>query len=291
MKKEYAFLLDTGSSWNLEKKEYEDIYVVPLLINEEDKNGTINSYYDGIDISREELYSKLDSDSIISTAQANKQIIIDRIKELLEKYEKIIFLPISMDLSGFWNTLKNIEPLFEGKLIILNSKSVGIDGNWVIEDIKKELENKKLSLSSESLNAWLEKRNKRVCGSLIVNNLDQLIKSGRLKKFKAVIAKLFKIKISIRFQGDLNYFSSDLNFPSALSKSLKEINDKNNFMTKGIKRISIMNDLRKKEDGDKLTKMVLTKVNVKDNDPSLLPGIILAHTGTDTFSILIEANE
>lgn len=291
MKKEYAFLLDTGSSWQLENKESEDIYVLPVIINEE-KDNNFYSFSDGIDITREELYKKLDEkNNKISTAQPNKQLVISKIDELLEKYEKLIILPISMDLSGFWQSLKNLEKLYNGKLIILNSKTMGIDGNWIIEDLRDKLNKKTISLNSDELNKWLETRYKRVCGTLIVNDLDQLTKGGRVKKTKALLAKAFRIKISIKFQGDLNYFSNDLSFEGAISKSLKEIDKNNHFMTKGIKRISIMNDLKRHDVGEKLKRMILLKTKKQFSEDSLLPGSIICHTGCDTFSILIESNE
>ncbi len=290
MKKQYAFIFDTASSWELLNKEHDDIYITPILINEE-KDGEFITYSDSVDITRDELNNKLDTGCNLSTAQPNKLLLQDKINSLLEQYEKILILPISIDLSGFWTTLKTMQKEYEDKLIVLNSRSIGIDGNWIIQELREKLADGSLTLDEAKINEWLENRYKRVCGTLTVNSLDQLIKGGRIKGAKAFFAKAFKIKVSIRFHGDLNCVSKDLSIQGAIAKSLKEIDDNNHFMTKGIKHISIMNDLKNQEVGQKLTEMILTKLKLSGHEPSLLPDSILMHVGTDTFSILIEANE
>ena len=61
-----AYLLDSGSNYQL--KDVNDCFIVPMVINVK-TNGSQNSYFDNVDITRNELESIINSDSQISTSQ------------------------------------------------------------------------------------------------------------------------------------------------------------------------------------------------------------------------------
>lgn len=285
---EVAFILDTGSYF--QTKTLKNVFVVPISIIVDSDNNT-KYYEDSIDITRKELEEFLDGSEHVSTSQPNIFKVEEKIKEILKSYKKIIFIPLSKHLSGFYNTLKNLkETKFQDSMILVDSESVGIDGTWIVEELSTLISENKIELTQESIDKCITERKKKVCGAVILADLNQLIKGGRLKGFKAIIAKTLKMKITIKFQGDLQFNSKDLNLEVAISKALKMIDAQNNYSKVGIKNITIMNDLKNKEYGEEIIKKILKILKINSYTPSLLPGCIISHVGTDTFSILIEAN-
>lgn len=283
-----AFILDTGSYFKT--KELDNVFVVPISIIINSKN-EISYYDDSIDISRTQLENFLDGDEQVSTAQPNIFKVEEKINEILKTYEKAIFIPLSKHLSGFYNSLKNLqETKFKDNLILLDSESVGVDGEWIVEELMQLIDENKIELSQEAISEYISNRKKRICGAVIIANINQLVKGGRLKGLKATIAKTLKMKLTIKFQGDLEFNSKDLNLEVAVSKALKMINSQNNFSKNGIKNISIMNDLKNKEYGEEIVQKILRILKIDSYTKSLLPGCIISHVGTDTFSILIESN-
>lgn len=283
-----AFFVDTGSYYS--NKKLDNVFVIPISIIVSDNN-EVKYYNDSLDIDRNELEKFLESSKQVSTSQPNIIQVEEKIKESLLGYDKVIFIPLSRHLSGFYNTLLNLKKNnFKDKLILLDSESVGIDGYWIIEELLVLIKEQKIEITQESLNNYVNKRKAKICGSVIVANINQLIKGGRLKGWKATVAKTLKMKLTIKFQGDLQFYSKDLNLDIAISKTLKMIDSENHFMTRGIKNISIMNDLKNKEFGNELISKILKLLKLDSYTPSLLPGCIISHVGTDTFSILIEAN-
>lgn len=284
-----AFVLDTGSYF--QTKTLKNIFVLPISIIITSKEGVIKDYDDSINISRKELEVFLDGDEQVSTAQPNIYKVQEKLEEIFKSFEKIIFIPLSKHLSGFYNTLKNLKQTkFNDNLILLDSESVGIDGEWIVDELSQLIQENKIELTQEAIDKYIDDRKKNICGSVIVASINQLIKGGRLRGLKATIAKTFKMKLTIKYQGDLQFHSKDLNLEAAISKAIKLIDSQNHFLTKGIKNISIMNDLKNKAYGEELVQKILKLLKIEKYTPSLLPGCIISHVGTDTFSILIESN-
>ena len=52
--------------------------------------------------------------------------------------------------------------------------------------------------SDEELIGLVKQRSQKIIGGVIVNNLDQLIAGGRVKKTKGIIAKALRLKLIVR---------------------------------------------------------------------------------------------
>ena len=286
--KKYCFILDTGSSYELVNGQ-DDTFVVPIQIIETRKKGVINTYQDGIDFFRPMILDAFENGYDLSTAQPNTELVKDLIDDCLKTYEKVIFIPLSKEISGFYNTLKNIEKS-EPNLIVVDSGNMGIGGNWIRDEIKNQINSNNLKIDSNSINEFVSKKRKKWCGALIVSNLSRLAKSGRISKFKALISNLLKLKILMQFDGKLSYHSKDMNIEVSVSKALKMIDDKINYSKNGINKITIMAEMVDDKINEKLVSFITKKLNIESYQVSLLPIPVKLFAGLNTFSIIIESN-
>lgn len=283
-----AFLLDTGSSYKINEP---DCFVVPMVITVDNKKGEENSYFDGQNLTRDELNAFLDNNYKLSTSQPIIGMWIEKIETLLKDYDCVVAIPFSKELSSTYNTVLSLKQEFgDDKLLVADVNAMSVSGNWLVKELKKYLTEHE-TLNQKKLDAICETIRHNLCGAVIVTDTQQLINGGRLKGIKGLIAKTLKLKLIIKYQGKLDFFGKDKTLDGAIDKTLELINQENGFVSKGIKNIAIFADLRDDKDNEKYiehVKKALAKVT--NFDLALLPGCVICHTGRDTFSILIEAN-
>ena len=82
----------------------------------------------------------------------------------------------------------------------------------------------------------------------MINDLDNLVRGGRISVVKTKIAKLLNFKVLVTFNGKLELLDKASSISNAVEKSLKS-NDKNiGFSKNGIKNIFITTNYLNSED-------------------------------------------
>lgn len=284
MKYKYGFVVDSGSTYNLPAKD--NIWKVPIIVNV-DNNGDIKSYEEGVNIDTTTIINYLNEGYSLSTSQPNLEHTKSVIEEALNQCETLIVIPLSKGLSGFNEVLMN-EYKNNKRVIVIDSKCVSILGNWYVSDLIELIDNNKIDLTDSAINKFFYEKYNKSCGVCILTNLKQLIKGGRLKGFKKIIAQLFKLKLTVRFDGELNLWDKNMSLDAAIAKSIRLIDSKINFTKNGIKRITLLNQLTNQDLGNKIIDKVKKILKVETYTPAELPGAIVAHVGDDTFSLYIE---
>lgn len=284
-----AYLLDSGSNYQLENVN--DCFIVPMVISVK-TNGSQHSYFDNVDITRNELESIINGDSQISTSQPIIGQLMSTIEEIYCSYDMIIAIPFAQHLSSTYNCVLNLQREYgDKKFLIADINAMGITGNWFIEDIKKYLFNHK-TINQSELNDLASSFRNRVCGAVVVADTKRLVAGGRLKGLKGLVAKTFKLKLIIKFKQSLTFEDKALNIKDAINKTLRIIDKDCQFKAKGIKNCSLLLNLSNQDDNEMIYSYCIEQLNTKTPiTKSLLPGCVIAHTGCDTVSILIEANE
>jgi fatty acid-binding protein DegV len=92
-----ALVLDSSSG--IKNGEFEHVYVVPLIINE-DVGGKITPYKDNVDIDSNSLSKKLIEGANIKTSQSSIGENMQLLEDLTSKYEKVVVVPIPSTISG-----------------------------------------------------------------------------------------------------------------------------------------------------------------------------------------------
>ncbi|MDD3751199.1 MAG: DegV family protein [Tissierellia bacterium] len=172
-----------------------NICLAPLVISIEGKE-----YRDRIDISNDEFYKNLMTfKSYPTTSMPSPESYIACIHEAVEQgYEKILCICMSSGTSGSYqgailakelyyeqNPKSNIQ--FE----IIDSVSMSHGSGWLIMKCAMLIEN---GYTFEELIEYCETIKYRIKHFLSVDDLDSLIRSGRLSNARGVIGKLLNVK-------------------------------------------------------------------------------------------------
>lgn len=172
--------------------------VVPLKVFIDDKE-YIDGEFDG-----KLVVEALEKDFKITTSQPSPNEFLNAFEtELAKGYEHVICLTIASSLSGTFNSAnlgKNI--LEKENVIIIDTKTANLGSEFILEEaIKFANLGNSLEDTITYINDLITK------GSIIfsVDNLQTLVKGGRLGRISALIGSVLKIKPILRFkEGVLN---------------------------------------------------------------------------------------
>lgn len=179
-----------------------DVEIVPLTVNFQDAN-----YKDGIDISREDFYKKLrTSNELPTTSQVSPGEFLEVFKKNLREYDHIICLSLSSVLSGTHNAATVAKDMLEtDKISIIDTKVVSFAlGLIVVKAAEAVAENKSLEEILKEIDYNVE----NIQLKFAVDNLDNLLKGGRLSKTEAILGGLLNVKPIIALR-DGNLKSED----------------------------------------------------------------------------------
>lgn len=293
--KKLAIILDsgTGKYW----EEIEDCYLVPLTIIEKEGK-ELKEYEDLKTITTEEVYNKLRQGKDVATAQMKLGNAMILAEDLLEKYENVFVLPLSKGLTGAINSWRQIkEEIGNKNLHIFDTDEVGYAITLLAKEVKNQfLKEKK---TPEEIQKWITEQwcpNRE--GMLIVNDLDALVKGGRISSFKGMIAKMLGIKISILFHGNLDFFAKKTSLEKIVDVSMEKLANTTGFLEKGID-IIIFNknfsddNFKEYEEYKELCMKWLDKNGIKVDKKQIsdvyLPSVITAHTGINSYCMWLKA--
>lgn len=275
------------SSSGIKNNEIKNVFMEPLEIIEIGSGKNEIFYKDNINIDSKMILEKLNMNIDLKTSQTPIGIKMELIENLLKKYSTIFVIPISSGISGAyqsWLMVKN--DIGNQNVNILNVEDICVGTRYVVEDILSMISQ---NATVDEIYDYVEKRKKRRFGVLIVNDISQLKKGGRISGFKAMIVKVLKMNLLINFDGKLTFFDKEISEIKSIQKAYKKINDEIDFESKGIKRIfmytTYLDDTKNKELANKISS--ITGCDIKY---FIFPPSIAIHTGFGTFALFIESN-
>ncbi len=287
--KKLAIILDSGAGQYYQ--EIEDCYLVPLTLIEKD-GSNLTEYEDVQGIKTEEVYAKIKQGKELATAQMKLGSAMILAEDLLEKYENVFVLCLSEGLTGAINTWRQIkEEIGSDKLYIFNTHEVGYGLNVLALKVKDLFLKKKKT--PEEIQTWMDEfwnPNRR--GFLIVNDLDTLIKGGRVSALKGKFAKLLGLKLSVIFNGKLEFYGKSQTLEKLVDMTFEQINKENNFINKGLDQVvfgfNTSEDNFKEYEEFKKISIKWLKDHKVDFDESkitdkLIPSVVAIHTGINSF--------
>ncbi|MFD2305599.1 DegV family protein [Enterococcus termitis] len=176
-------------------KNSPDLFVIPIPVILDGK-----IYNEGIDIEADEYYSLLNSSKEFpTTSQPALGEVIDLYERIAAKgYDTIISIHLSAGISGFVNTLFTLTEAVKGvTLYPYDSKITSVPMGHMVEvalDLVQE------GASLEEIFARLDIIRDNTYAYLIVDDLNNLVRGGRLTNGAALIAGLLKIKPILTFE-------------------------------------------------------------------------------------------
>ncbi|WP_268913065.1 DegV family protein [Lentilactobacillus sp. SPB1-3] len=192
-----AIVTDSTAYLSEEEVEKYNITVVPIPLIIDGRE-----YKEGIDITNEEFYEKLaTSKSFPSTSQPPVGEMIDVYNSLADEgYDAVISIHLASTISGMYSSLVTIAPTIEKiKVIPYDSQiTVKLMGYLAIQASKMA----KLGRTPEQIIAYLNDLRSTYDELFVVDDLQNLVRGGRLSNASAFIGGLLKIKPLLTFDND-----------------------------------------------------------------------------------------
>lgn len=183
-----ALITDSTSGLTKEDVARYHVNVVRLKVIYKDRE-----YIDGLDITPEEVYARLDEELPTTSMPSVKEVeeLLERLVE--EGYTHAIMLAISSGLSGTVNSFNIAAEHYQDKIqsFVFDSKIISIGvGLSVIETAKAIEAGKSFKEICELIPKWREK----TMLYFTVDTLEYLIKGGRIGKVSGSIGQLLNLK-------------------------------------------------------------------------------------------------
>lgn len=176
-------------------QKHPDLFIMPIPVI---LDGQI--YNEGIDIEADEYYGLLkNSKEFPTTSQPALGEALELYESIAAKgYDTIISIHLSSGISGFVNNLHTIENAIDGvKIIPYDSKITSMPMGHMVEAAVDGIDQEK---SLAEILVHLDVIRDNTHAYLIIDDLNNLVRGGRLTNSAAVVAGLLKIKPVLTFE-------------------------------------------------------------------------------------------
>lgn len=174
------------------KNEHLFVLRIPVTIGN-------TTYIEGKDLSVEEFYQKMAAEAELpKTSQPSLSELEEILGRLQEAgYTHVIGLFLSSGISGFYQNIQYLKDEFEGMTIVFpDSKITSAPLGMMVENIFRRYE------AGASFDEIVEKLQQEIVGTvafIMVDDLDHLVKGGRLSNGAALLGNLLSIKPILYF--------------------------------------------------------------------------------------------
>lgn len=195
----------TDSSAYLSPDEIEKYHIkvlsIPVIID-----GTV--YQEGIDLPTDTFYEKLHTAKTFpSTSQPALGDTLKVYEDLAnEGYDTVLSIHLSSTISGFFNTLTTMAPEIHALRVIPYDSGITIRlmGYLVIEAAIMAHR----GATVEEITTKLDQLNRTMNEVFIVNDLQNLVRGGRLSNTSAFVGSMLKIKPLLTFDAQTNQITA-----------------------------------------------------------------------------------
>ena len=167
-----AIITDSNAHITAAEAEELGIGVVPMpfMIGDE-------TYFEGITLSREEFYSKMESGANIVTSQPSPPDVTGIWDKALLSNDEIVYIPMSSGLSGSCQSARMLADDYDGKVQVVNNQRISVTQKRSVLDA---LELAKKGMSAAEIREELERVKYESSIYIMLDTLHYLKKGGRI---------------------------------------------------------------------------------------------------------------
>ncbi len=275
------FIADSAADLPESIIEKYDIDVFPLYVHHGDEH-----YKDGVEMSADKLYENMKKGESYKTSQVAVNDFIEKFEEYAKQGDCVIYLSLSSELSGTYqsavlakNQVKEKYPDFD--LALIDSKSASMGIGLAIYNLVREHSNKNLSKD-----AIIEKAiyyATHMEHIFTVDDLDYLVKGGRLNKVAGFVGGILNIKPIIEIKnGKLEQLEKKKGSKRVMKRIIELVEERGSNLSE--QSLGIVH-ADNKEVAEKLKEKIKEKTNCKEVVISEVGAVIGAHTGPGTYGI------
>ncbi|MDZ5472768.1 DegV family protein [Bacillus sp. 31A1R] len=277
-KKKIAWVTDSTAFITEELKNHPDVYVVPLGITFDDA-----TFLDGVDLDTEELYDRINTQKEIpKTSQPSVGTFAELYENLRTNYESAVAIHVSSKLSGTMSSSISGGDMAGMALEVVDSKSMSFAITTLIHiGLELEKQGKDYKEIANVLRAEADKNQNYI----LLGNLDQFYKGGRMSGTQYLLGSILKIKPIIRInpEGAFELFDKVRSEKKAVKRLIELLGEA--YERNTIKQVEIMHGkvLNKAKELEQEVLAVYPNLKIVIGEIS---STIAAHAGEGTVAIL-----
>ena len=188
-----AILTDTNSGIMTQEAEKLSIYVMPMPFF---IDGQL--YYEGVNLTQEEFFAKQASGAEISTSMPSPADVMEQWDHLLNRYDQVVYMPMSSGLSSSCSTATSLAQDYEGKVFVVDNKRISVP---LREAVYNAMELAEKGCDGAEIKRILEEDALNAQVFITVNTLKYLQKGGRVTPAAALIGTALNIKPILNIAG------------------------------------------------------------------------------------------
>lgn len=156
-------------------------------------------YFEGISLTQEEFYTRLEQDADIKTSQPSPGEIVDKWEAMLKEYDEIVFIPMSSGLSGTCQTAAMLADDYEGKVYVVDNQRISVTQKQSVLDAKAMADK---GYQAAQIKEILERDKMESSIYITLETLKYLKKGGRITPAAAAIGTALNLKPVLQIQGE-----------------------------------------------------------------------------------------
>lgn len=181
------------------------------------------TFYEGIDITAEEFYSRQSSGAAITTSQPSPGDVTDMWDKLLQTHDEVVFIPMSSGLSNTCQTaiMLSQDEDYQGRVFVVDNHRISVTQTQSVLDAKILADEGK---SASEIKEILEKEAMDASIYIAVDTLEYLKKGGRITAAAAAVGTVLRLKPVLTIQGDkLDSYSKSRGMKAALRSMIDAV--------------------------------------------------------------------
>ena len=195
-----AVITDSNAHITPQEAEKLGISVVPMPFTISDE-----TFYEGINLTREEFYEKMESGASIATSQPSPSDVMSIWDEALKTHDEVVYIPMSSGLSGSCQSARMLADDYDGKVQVVNNQRIPVTQKRSVLDA---LEMAEMGMNAAQIREELEHVKYESSIYIMLDTLHYLKKGGRITPAAAAVGTLLRIKPVLQIKGErLDAFS------------------------------------------------------------------------------------
>lgn len=243
-------------------------------------------FRDGIDITMDEFYSKLEkAENLPTTSQVPPIEFLDAFKHELDKGNEVICINGSSKMSGTYNSaVLAKEQLNSNKIYVIDSEGVTLGAGMLAIKAARLAEE---GVSAADIETEIRNSVKRMKYFYIVDTLKYLHKGGRISLSATVLGSILNIKPIITINdGSLELIDKARGIKKAITATFDLIQD-NGWSMEG--KVVGINHTIAPENMKLLEEYLVSQYNVKEVIGGDVGAVVATHAGPGAVAFYFEA--
>ena len=189
-----AIMTDSNSGMAPEEAKALGVHMIPMPFYIDDE-----LFFEGVSLSQEEFYEKLENDHEIHTSQPSPADLLFLWDECLKEYDSVVYIPMSSGLSSSCETARMLALDYDGKIEVVNNQRVSVTQRQSVLDA---LELVKAGKTAAEIREILERERMESSIYITVDTLQYLKKGGRITPTAAAIGTVLGLKPVLQINGE-----------------------------------------------------------------------------------------